>query len=87
MNKDYYIGTEKTERITLEYYVCGDRAVNELSGYFEWGIKIIKKEKKVEEIIVRNISPEFNKACEIAEILMKNSVTPIGVYDALNNIL
>ena len=86
MDNVYYVGNRKIKDIKLFYYVCGDKSINDISGYFEWGIKIVKIEKTVEEITVRNISPDFNKISRIAEILMRNTVTPSGIYDALYNI-
>ena len=90
MNKSIYrVGSYEIGNIYLEYYIVRGTEINDYTGCFEWGIKIIKyisgRIDESEEI--KNISSDYNKTVNIAEILRKNSVTPIGVKYALEDML
>ena len=86
MENTYFIGSCNINELTLEYYVIGNSLLNELSGYFEWGIKIVKSKKNeiIEEETIRNITQDYNKALKIAKLLERN--TPLVMKDALYNI-
>ena len=85
--KKYHKGSSKTDGLIIDYYVCGYDEVNEFTGCYEWGIRVEKKAPVEEAEEIKNISPDFNKVCDIADILRKNSVTPIGLKYALEDML
>ncbi len=85
----YRAGIAEIDNIYLEYYVVGKNKINKNSGYFEWGIKVVKFASGIKEESeeIENISPDYNKVLKIAEILLRNKVTPVGVRYALEDLL
>ena len=85
----YKAGATTFDNIYIEYFITGERNINKHSGYFEWGIKVIKylsgKIEETEEI--PNISPDYNKVLGMAEILIRNKVTPVGVRYAIEDMI
>lgn len=89
INSTYKVGIAEIEDIYLEYYIVRGTKINDYTGCVEWGIKIIKyvsgRIDESEEI--NNISPDCDKVIKIAEILRRNSVTPVGARYALEDLL
>ncbi len=85
----YKAGTTTVDNIYIEYYITGESNINKHSGYFEWGIKVVKyvagKKEEAEEI--NNISPDFNKVLGMAEILIRNKVTPVGAKYVIEDMI
>lgn len=85
----YFKGETKEENFILRYYVTSSGKINELTGYFEWGIRVDKYEKGVitESEEIKNISPDFKRVSDMAEILLKNSVTPSGLFYVVSDMV
>lgn len=85
----YKAGAIIVDDIYIEYFITGESNINKHSGYFEWGIKAVKyisgQKEETEEI--RNISPDFNKVLGMAEILIRNKVTPMGARYAIEDMI
>ena len=68
------------ERFTVEYFVYREE---------EWGIRVVKLVNGIEKeaASVRNITPLYDKCVSMAEKLLDNTVTPVGLKDALENLI
>ena len=82
-------GEVKINNFLVKYYVTGSDKPNHSSGYFEWGIRADKYEKGniTESEEIKNISPDFERVSEIAEILKRNAVTPSGLLYAVSDLI
>ncbi len=83
----YFVGKSENGNIVLEYYITNSKEPNEHTGCYEWGIRVdkITPEKEREEI--KNISPDFEKVLMMAEVLRRNTVTPIGLKYAVQELI
>lgn len=88
MNKQQTEEDVKMDDFKLSYSLT--EAVIELEGekYITYGIEIEKRSlSQVEKSKVENITIDRNKAEEILEIIKNNEVTPVHLYDVMENFL
>ncbi len=79
-------------KIELEYYGTEYHNIDEFEEKPYYGISIIKKEYNKDEIKfekkhIENVSTSKNVISEIINILKQNKVTPICLYDVVDDLL
>ena len=79
-------------KILLEYYGNKKHSIDKIKLRTFYGITIIKKEYKKDEIkyeenTIKRISTNESKIRNIIQILKTNKVTPVGLNDVLTELL
>jgi len=90
-NKDF-TEHETNKKIELEYYEIENSDYNNSAQEKVYGISIVKKEYKGNEInfennTVEKISTNRSKVTNLINILMNYKVTPIALEDVLDDLL
>lgn len=73
---------------TIEYYLLNNKDEMLENKIGIYGIEIIKRNQNLEEkSFVTDLTVNKNYAEELVQTIMKNMVTPIHLYDVLENLL
>ncbi len=89
--RELLIGTrderkEDGEACRFAYYILvGEMAVNETFSCEGYGVKIVDLECPEEEVSIPNITISAARIDELMELLTRNSVTPAGLKDVIDD--
>ncbi|MBR4110292.1 MAG: hypothetical protein IKK43_01205 [Clostridia bacterium] len=88
MNKQQTEEAVKMDDFKLSYSLTEAEIELEGGKYITYGIEVEKRSlSRVEKSKVEDITTDRNKAEEILEIMKNNEVTPVHLYDVMENFL